>query len=118
MTDAVGGQWAGSYECSVCNKKRLTAASFSRKQLDRLRQQVSIASNAANNSCCKHELFQPDLTQTNHVFKYCTLCQGEGKLKCKDCVDRAAEEERKASAAKAPVAAATAAGTAAQVPAA
>ncbi|KAG5188865.1 hypothetical protein JKP88DRAFT_267459 [Tribonema minus] len=65
MTDAVGGQWAGNYECSCCGKKRLTAASFSRKQLDKRRQNESL------------------------------------QLKCKDCVDAAAREERDKAVAKA-----------------
>jgi hypothetical protein len=33
--DAVGGQWAGNYDCSICRRKRLTASAFSRKQLEK-----------------------------------------------------------------------------------
>lgn len=35
--DAVGGKWAGSFNCSVCRKKRLIAERFSATQLRKLR---------------------------------------------------------------------------------
>ena len=37
MTDHVGGQWAGNFSCSECRQKRLTAAAFSRKMVERMR---------------------------------------------------------------------------------
>eukprot|EP00752_Nemacystus_decipiens_P001941 g1870.t1 len=36
--DAVGGSWAGTLSCSECRRKRLTAESFSGKQLAKLRE--------------------------------------------------------------------------------
>ncbi|CAM9868388.1 unnamed protein product [Phaeothamnion confervicola] len=36
MADTVGGKWAGDLDCCQCRMKRLTAASFSRKQMDKV----------------------------------------------------------------------------------
>lgn len=35
--DLVGGTWVGNFACSVCKRKRLTAASFSATQIRKLR---------------------------------------------------------------------------------
>lgn len=36
--DAVGGSWAGTFACSLCRRKRLTAEAFSGSQLRQLRE--------------------------------------------------------------------------------
>src|SRR5689334_21080310 len=111
--DAVGGQWAGNYECSVCGQKRLTAASFSRKQLDTLRQSVCSQWTSRQPSLCALHACVEAAAQ--HVIKNsCHFLRDQGKgsgsLKCKSCVDAAVEAEQNQSAAAAAAAAATAAG--------
>ena len=58
-------QWAGDFSCGTCGQKRLTAAAFSKKQLEKR---------------------SKDLTAS---------------IKCKQCVDAAAEKERADASARA-----------------
>ena len=71
-TPVVTEKWAGTYDCSVCRRKRLTASEFSKKAIEKHRKEP------------------------------------EAPMKCKSCVEEAAQKERDAAASKAASSAAVA----------
>ena len=124
-TPVITNQWAGTFDCGTCRRKRLMGEEFSKKALDRHRktggplkckkcvaaseyaerdaaaakkkknqqQQLDKSSNGSDSdketrkcSLCTKDLPQSAYTR-NQWFK------GEGKCRCRECVEKALEEE-------------------------
>mmetsp|Transcript_22342 Transcript_22342/g.68011 ORF Transcript_22342/g.68011 Transcript_22342/m.68011 type:complete len:186 (-) Transcript_22342:219-776(-) len=99
--------WAGNFECSVCRQKRLTAASFSKRMIERHRshdakltcKQCVEAAAATERAAATAKVEAED--GTGAVEAVCSACgvskpasrftraqiqKGEGKQRCTDCV--------------------------------
>lgn len=77
-------KWAGQYDCSTCHRKRLMATEFSRKRLDKFRQNPSMLLKCQ--SCVQEQQQQEraassrvstTLVETNEMTRTCAACQAD-----------------------------------------
>ena len=114
-TPVVTDKWAGSFDCSVCRRKRLTGDQFSKKALERYRKQgggplkciqcVESAQAAEREAAYSNKKEKKAEGEQKRV---CVACQklmdssaynrnqwskGEGKSRCRACVEKAIQED-------------------------
>lgn len=116
-TPVVTDKWAGQFDCTVCRRKRLMAAEFSKKALEKHRQQgtplkckacveasqkeeqaaaaskrQSDANDKEERACatCKKELPASEYNRNQ-------WSKGEGKARCRSCVEQAVAAEAASS---------------------
>lgn len=116
-------KWAGDFSCNDCGRKRLTAAAFSKKTLEKLKQQPELkarckdcteaiaaaereaaakkaaAAGGTGESAEEHECCACKKSLRADAFNRNQLSKGPGKQRCRECV--AVAEEATAGAANA-----------------
>ena len=109
-TPVVTDKWAGSFDCHVCRRKRLMADEFSKKALERYRKEGG--SLKCKQCVAAHEAAERQVAaerrESSCETRVCASCQqdldasqynrnqwskGEGKSKCRSCVEQALKEE-------------------------
>jgi hypothetical protein len=113
-TPVVTSKWAGTFDCGTCRRKRLMGEEFSKKALERHRKddsalkckQCVAASEQAEREASKTKNKQQD--NDSDETRTCVSCvkdlnksaynrnqwsKGEGKSRCRECVEQAVQEE-------------------------
>jgi len=112
-TPVITDKWAGSFDCDVCRRKRLMADEFSKKALERHRRDgkplkcKACVQSAEESERAAAAARRTDQSAMNETRK-CSICQaqkefchynrnqwnkGEGKSKCRLCVEKALADE-------------------------
>lgn len=118
-TPVVTNKWAGSFECGgPCRRKRLMAEEFSKKALEkhrkdehaiRCKQCVAAAEQAEREAAADKKKIKNDSDNDGNETRKCAgqcakelsksafnrnqWSKGDGKSRCRDCVEKAIEEE-------------------------
>lgn len=112
----VTDKWAGNYDCSICRRKRLMAEEFSKKAIDRFNKEgVPLrCKTCLSEQETKERRNAASVAVTNET-RECAKCmkvldssyfnknqwnKGEGKSRCKQCVEQAIKEEEEQNRAK------------------